>query len=112
MVHHEFGINHIDELTHEQLPLAIEYLATKVIEGEFLGKEEMPVPHSYAGFTGRLLMELENGETIYSQALTSRHHVATTNEFMEMAQRAGYMIIDKDAIQPMMKALESYRFNA
>ncbi|MDX7985982.1 hypothetical protein FE392_01335, partial [Xenorhabdus sp. 12] len=42
MVHHEFGVNHIDELTHEQLPSAIEYLATKVIEGEFLGREELP----------------------------------------------------------------------
>ncbi|MDE1480495.1 ORF6N domain-containing protein, partial [Xenorhabdus bovienii] len=42
MVHHEFGVNHIDELTHDQLPSAIEYLATKVIEGELLPKEEFP----------------------------------------------------------------------
>ncbi|CDH33911.1 ORF6N domain-containing protein [Xenorhabdus bovienii] len=45
MVHHEFGVNHIDELTHDQLPFAIEYLATKVIEGEFLGREELPKPN-------------------------------------------------------------------
>ncbi|MDE9552762.1 phage antirepressor N-terminal domain-containing protein [Xenorhabdus bovienii] len=45
MVHHEFGVNHIDELTHDQLPSAIEYLATKVIEGEYLGREELPKPN-------------------------------------------------------------------
>ncbi|MDE1487400.1 ORF6N domain-containing protein [Xenorhabdus bovienii] len=44
MVHHEFGVNHIDELTHDQLPSAIEYLATKAIEGEFLGRETLPAP--------------------------------------------------------------------
>ncbi|MCG3461846.1 hypothetical protein L7G72_08270 [Xenorhabdus bovienii] len=44
MVHHEFGVNHIDELTHDQLPSAIEYLATKVIEGEFLDKETLTAP--------------------------------------------------------------------
>ncbi|MBD2799513.1 phage antirepressor N-terminal domain-containing protein, partial [Xenorhabdus sp. M] len=41
MVHHEFGVSHIDELTHEQLPSAMAYLATKAIEGEFLGREEL-----------------------------------------------------------------------
>ncbi|WP_446471174.1 ORF6N domain-containing protein [Xenorhabdus stockiae] len=43
MVHREFGVNHIDELSHDQLPSAIAYLATKVIEGEFLGKAVFPV---------------------------------------------------------------------
>ncbi|MDE9549527.1 phage antirepressor N-terminal domain-containing protein [Xenorhabdus bovienii] len=42
MVHHEFGVNSINELTNDQLPSAIEYLATKVIEGELLPKEEFP----------------------------------------------------------------------
>ncbi|MBD2781960.1 phage antirepressor N-terminal domain-containing protein, partial [Xenorhabdus szentirmaii] len=46
MVHHEFGVSHINELTDEQLPSAIEYLATKAIEGEFLGREELFVPQS------------------------------------------------------------------
>ncbi|MGJ0630049.1 ORF6N domain-containing protein [Xenorhabdus bovienii] len=44
MVHHEFGVNSINELTNDQLPSAIEYLATKAIEGEFLGKETLPAP--------------------------------------------------------------------
>ncbi|BET96558.1 phage antirepressor N-terminal domain-containing protein [Xenorhabdus taiwanensis] len=44
MIHHEFGVGHINELTNDQLPSAIEYLAIKAIEGEFLGKETLPAP--------------------------------------------------------------------
>ncbi|ENY4833037.1 phage antirepressor N-terminal domain-containing protein [Serratia marcescens] len=42
LVHKEFGVNHIDELTPKQTAEAIEYLATKAIEGEFLGKQPDP----------------------------------------------------------------------
>ncbi|MBD2815791.1 phage antirepressor N-terminal domain-containing protein [Xenorhabdus sp. Flor] len=86
--------------------VTIEHPATKVVEGDFLGKGEIPVPHSYRGFTGRLLMSVENGEVLYSQVLTSGYHVATINDFMEIAQRAGYMIIDRSAMHPTMKTLE------
>ncbi|WKM72882.1 phage antirepressor N-terminal domain-containing protein [Klebsiella oxytoca] len=45
MIHREFGVNHIDELTSKQVAEAVEYLAGKVLEGEFLGKqEELPAP--------------------------------------------------------------------
>ncbi|MDQ7100884.1 phage antirepressor N-terminal domain-containing protein [Serratia sp. MF2] len=43
LVHKEFGVKHIDELTPKQTSEAIEYLATKAIEGEFLGKQQEPV---------------------------------------------------------------------
>lgn len=39
LVHKEFGVRHIDELSPKQTSEAIEYLATKAIEGEFLGKQ-------------------------------------------------------------------------
>lgn len=45
LVHKEFGVKHIDELTTKQTSEAIEYLAGKVIEGEFIGREKsLPVP--------------------------------------------------------------------
>ncbi|WP_340608089.1 phage antirepressor N-terminal domain-containing protein [Xenorhabdus bharatensis] len=109
MVHHEFGVKHINELTGEQLPSAIEYLAAKAVDGEFLGKEETPIPHGYSGFTGRLLVELENGEVHYTQVLTPKHHVSTLDDFMEVAQRAGYLMIHKEDMRPMMRALEGYK---
>lgn len=42
LVHKEFGVKHIDELTAKQTTEAVEYLAGKVIEGEFVGKETLP----------------------------------------------------------------------
>ncbi|CDH01595.1 Bro-N domain-containing protein [Xenorhabdus bovienii] len=112
LVHQRFNVEHIDELTADQLPQAIEYVHKMAMEGEYLGKEELPILRGYSGFSGKLLMELENGEVVYSSALTPNHHVATINDFMEIAQRAGYLLIHKEDMQPMMKALESYKFNA
>lgn len=40
LVHKEFGVKHIDELSPKQTSEAIEYLAGKVIEGDFIGKNE------------------------------------------------------------------------
>lgn len=42
LVHKEFGVKHIDELSAKQTAEAVEYLAGKVIEGEFVGKESLP----------------------------------------------------------------------
>lgn len=45
MVHQRFGIDSIDELSIEQIPLAVEYIHRVVLEGEFIGKqEELPAP--------------------------------------------------------------------
>lgn len=40
MVHQRFGIDSIDELSIEQIPLAVEYIHRVVLEGEFIGKSE------------------------------------------------------------------------
>lgn len=40
LIHREFGVKHIDELTPKQTTEAMEYLATKAIEGEFIGKQQ------------------------------------------------------------------------
>lgn len=42
LVHKEFGVKHIDELSSRQTAEAVEYLAGKVIEGDFIGKESLP----------------------------------------------------------------------
>lgn len=47
LVHKEFGVKHIDQLTQKQTIEAIEYLAKKVIEGEFLGKQELAPISNY-----------------------------------------------------------------
>lgn len=50
LVHKEFGVRHIDELSPKQTAEAVEYLATKAIEGDFLGKEK-PALSNTAGST-------------------------------------------------------------
>ncbi|QCT21744.1 KilA-N domain-containing protein [Jejubacter calystegiae] len=44
MVHREFGVNHIDELSTKQTAEAMEYLSAKVIEGEFISKDSNEQP--------------------------------------------------------------------
>lgn len=45
MVHQRFNIDSIDELSLEQIPLAVEYIHRVVLDGEFLGKQEaLPSP--------------------------------------------------------------------
>ncbi|VAE40982.1 ORF45 [Enterobacter hormaechei] len=40
MVHQRFGIDSIDELSLDQIPLAVEYVHRVVLDGEFIGKPE------------------------------------------------------------------------
>ena len=40
LVHKEFGVKHIDELSPKQTAEAVEYLAGKVIEGEWMPKQD------------------------------------------------------------------------
>lgn len=44
LVHHRFNVEHIDELTAEQLPDAVEYAHRMALEGDYLGKQNLPAP--------------------------------------------------------------------
>ena len=44
MVHQRFNVAHIDELSEDQIPLAIEYLHTLAVQGEYLPREAKPEP--------------------------------------------------------------------
>ncbi len=44
LVHHRFNVEHIDELTTEQLPEAVEYIHRMALDGEYLGKAALPAP--------------------------------------------------------------------
>lgn len=44
LVHHRFNVEHIDELTPEQLPEAVEYVHRMALEGDYLGKQNLPAP--------------------------------------------------------------------
>lgn len=44
LVHHRFNVEHIDELSAEQLPEAVEYIHRMALEGDYLAKQTLPVP--------------------------------------------------------------------
>lgn len=46
LVHHRFNVDHIDELSPEQLPEAVEYVHRMTLEGDYLGKQTLPAPAS------------------------------------------------------------------
>ncbi|MBC8949386.1 ORF6N domain-containing protein [Xenorhabdus sp. TS4] len=76
MIHHEFGVGHINELTNDQLPSAIEYLATKAIEGEFLGREELP--------SIDLSSELRNANALYKNLMHLKDTWDTLNPHLSV----------------------------
>lgn len=83
LVHKEFGVKHIDELSSKQTAEAVEYLAGKVIEGEFIGKESLPKA------TTKQFSDEEVVSLCYMQL------------WMEKAQQAG------KEVYPAMKQLRS-----
>jgi len=83
LVHKEFGVKHIDELSPKQTSEAIEYLAGKVIEGDFIGKQELPAP---------IVKQFTDEEIV---------HLCYTQLWMEKAQRMS------KALHPAMKQIGS-----
>ncbi|MDF7658307.1 BRO family protein [Erwiniaceae bacterium L1_54_6] len=49
LIHKQFEVRSIEDLTSEQIPLAVEYVHTVILEGELLGKEvgQLKLPFSY-----------------------------------------------------------------
>lgn len=45
MIHQRFGIESIEDLSADQIPMAVEYVHRVILDGEFIGKQmELPVP--------------------------------------------------------------------
>ena len=68
LIHHRFGVQHIDQLTQSQMIEAIEYIHCLVVDGPARGT----VP-----LNGRLLLTFQNGEVVGSSMLPDDAHVAT-----------------------------------
>ncbi|WP_207629261.1 phage antirepressor N-terminal domain-containing protein [Photorhabdus cinerea] len=102
LVHHRFNVNHIDELPIEQLPAAVEYVHKLALEGEYLGKETSP---SLNGIqfpeNGKILITMRNSTVDSCEIVRPDSHVLTLNTFMELAQKAGYLIIHRENFMNM-----------
>lgn len=102
MIHREFGVNHIDELTPKQVAEAIEYLAGKVLEGEFLPKESTPIPLQPVVpriGPGRTMLYIdENGVVQGSYPLSEDQVVMSFDGFVSYFRKKGWVVLPRDEV--------------
>lgn len=102
MIHREFGVNHIDELTPKQVAEAMEYLAGKVLEGEFLpkGQSLTPLPSTMPQHgPGRVLLYLdEKGQVQDSYPLTEEQAVMSFDAFVGYFRKKGWIVAPKEEV--------------
>lgn len=102
MIHREFGVNHIDELTGKQIAEAMEYLAGKVLEGELLPKDQgrstLPSAIPKHG-PGRVLLYLnENGQVKDTYPLTEDQVVMSFDAFVSYFRKKGWIVAPRDEV--------------
>ncbi|HAU3138706.1 TPA: hypothetical protein JDD40_004923 [Salmonella enterica subsp. diarizonae] len=102
MIHREFGVNHIDELTGKQIAEAMEYLAGKVLEGELLPKDQgrstLPSAIHRHG-PGRVLLYLnENGQVKDTYPLTEDQVVMSFDAFVSYFRKKGWIVAPRDEV--------------
>lgn len=103
VIHHRFGVQHIDQLTQAQMLEAIEYIHCLVVDGP---------ARSTAPLNGRLLLTFRNGEVVGSSMLPEDAHVATMAAFMDLARKAHYVVIHEDDAQPIIQLLTGKKIPA
>lgn len=66
LVHQQFNVNGIDELTADQIPMAVEYVHKLVMEGEYIPKQdELPLPK----FNKHKIIHTLEGAVIHIRAM-------------------------------------------
>ncbi|HIF2382879.1 TPA: phage antirepressor N-terminal domain-containing protein [Salmonella enterica] len=102
MIHREFGVNHIDELTGKQIAEAMEYLAGKVLEGELLPKDQdrSPLPSVIPkNGPGRVMLYLnENGQVKDTYPLTEDQVVMSFDAFVSYFRKKGWVVAPRDEV--------------
>ncbi|ECF3885521.1 hypothetical protein E4A63_17405 [Salmonella enterica subsp. enterica serovar Ank] len=102
MIHREFGVNHIDELTSKQVTEAMEYLAGKVLEGELMPKERNPFSASLTisqHGPGRVLLYLdEKGKVQDSYPLTEDQAVMSFDAFVGYFRKKGWIVAPREEV--------------
>ncbi|ASG56793.1 MAG TPA: hypothetical protein DCM34_11000 [Salmonella bongori] len=102
MIHREFGVNHIDELTGKLIAEAMEYLAGKVLEGELLPKDQGRSTLSSAipkHGPGRVLLNLnENGQVKDTYPLTEDQVVMSFDAFVSYFRKKGWVVAPRDEV--------------
>nr|WP_242689540.1 ORF6N domain-containing protein [Photorhabdus cinerea] len=101
-IHQRFNVSHIDQLPAERIPEAIEYVHKLALEGEYLGKEtSLSLNGIQFPENGKILITMRNSTVDSCEIVRPDSHVLTLNTFMELAQKAGYLIIHRENLLNM-----------
>ena len=119
VIHHRFNVEHLDELTKDQLPQAVEYVHRLALEGEYLPAAAKPVVTATPQFTDEELNHLAwlwrvssimlNGITeIYPLLKVAEHRLASTfltwkREYPYTLKRAQRHLIRETLHIPVVK---------
>ncbi|ULJ67471.1 KilA-N domain-containing protein [Wielerella bovis] len=83
LVHHRFAVEHIDELTHEQIPQAVEYVHRLILDGEVLDKPKPPalpqLNDELVLSIGRLLLHAQDMRLFVNRYLPAFECLGITN---------------------------------
>ncbi|MCC8375904.1 hypothetical protein CKY10_01360 [Photorhabdus sp. HUG-39] len=96
-IHQRFNVSHIDQLPAEKITEAVEYVHKLALEGEYLGKEtSLSLNGIQFPENGKILITMRNSTVDSCEIVRPDSHVLTLNTFMELAQKAGYLIIHRE----------------
>lgn len=93
VVHQRFGIDSIDELETDQVPLAIEYIQRIVLEGEFIGKENKTTEgfNINVPYEGRWLVYFHNGSP---EIMNVNGYNCLEDQYIKKMQRDVIQLVD------------------
>ncbi|MGV8004581.1 phage antirepressor N-terminal domain-containing protein [Photorhabdus temperata subsp. temperata] len=101
-IHQRFNVSHIDQLPAEKITEAVEYVHKLALEGEYLGKEtSLSLNGIQFPENGKILITIRNSTVDSCEIVRPDSHVLTLNTFMELAQKAGYLIIHRENLLNM-----------
>lgn len=97
-VHAEFGVQHINELLPEQIPLAISYL--DALEGEYIPKQEAQPKQTEQFVNCRVLQHYDNkGAIVKSEVAADDEQLTSPKVFADLAESRGYVMVKKNELK-------------
>ncbi|MEN3158278.1 Rha family transcriptional regulator [Alkalimonas sp. NCh-2] len=99
LIHHRFNVEHLDELTKDQLPQAVEYVHRLVLEGEYLPASSNLLP----GFAS----EQEANATWTNLHALCRHAEMTLKVFDECGMRRFLRQLDSKPGRQLIEHVQS-----
>ncbi|SFN30012.1 KilA-N domain-containing protein [Izhakiella capsodis] len=93
LIHQRFSVEHIDELSSEDLPIAIEYVHRLALEGELLPKQTGTLPALSIPVRGVIAMHFDGSEIVRTEFVPEGATVATLDQFASLVRHRGGIVL-------------------